>query len=32
MAIGSSSQVVADSSSYEMLRKLFKEIGHPVES
>lgn len=32
MAIGSSSQVVADSSTYEMLRKFFKEIGHPVES
>lgn len=32
MAIDSSTQVVADSSTYEMLRKLFKEIGHPVES
>jgi len=32
MAIGSSSQLVADNSTYEMLRKFFKEIGHPVES
>ncbi|MNH01710.1 hypothetical protein D3C87_481520 [compost metagenome] len=32
MAIDSSSQVVADCSTYEMLRKFFKDIGHPVES
>ncbi|WP_245935830.1 hypothetical protein [Sphingobacterium athyrii] len=32
MAIGSSCQVVADCSTYEMLRKFFKDIGHPVES
>ncbi len=32
MAIGSSNQVVADCSTYEMLRKFFKDIGHPVES
>ncbi|MDR6734876.1 hypothetical protein [Sphingobacterium sp. 2149] len=32
MAIDSCNRVVADSSTYEMLRKFFKEIGHPVES
>jgi len=32
MAIDSCNQVVADSSTYEMLRKFFKDIGHPVES
>lgn len=32
MAIDSCNQVVADSSTFEMLRKFFKEIGHPVES
>ncbi|MNE06742.1 hypothetical protein D3C87_481670 [compost metagenome] len=30
MAIDSSSQIVADSSRYELLRKFFKEIGDPV--
>ena len=32
MATDSCNQVVADSSTYEMLRKFFKDIGHPVES
>ncbi|WP_233789115.1 hypothetical protein [Sphingobacterium sp. HMA12] len=32
MAIDSCNQVIADCSIYEMLRKFFKEIGHPVES
>jgi len=32
MAIDSSNQVVAGSGTYEMLKKYFKEIGHPVES
>ncbi|MGJ1406813.1 hypothetical protein K2F45_16065 [Sphingobacterium siyangense] len=32
MALDSSNQVKADSSTYEMLRQFFKEIGHPVES
>ncbi|MDR3011015.1 MAG: hypothetical protein LBV59_24025 [Sphingobacterium sp.] len=32
MALDSSKQVTADSSTYGMLRKFFKEIGHHVES
>lgn len=32
MALDRSNQVTADSSTYGMLRKFFKEIGHPVES
>jgi hypothetical protein len=32
MAIDSCNQVIAGSGIYEMLRKFFKEIGHPVES
>ncbi len=32
MALDSSNQVTADSTTYEMLRQLFKEVGHPVES
>lgn len=31
MAIDCSNQIVAGSGTYEMLRKFFKEIGHPVE-
>lgn len=31
-AMGSSNQVVADYTTYGMLRKFFKDIGHPVES
>ena len=32
MVIESSNQVVADYDTYGMLRKFFKEIGHPLES
>lgn len=32
MAIDSCNRVVADSSTYEMLRKFFKEIGHSIET
>ncbi|WP_228280211.1 hypothetical protein [Sphingobacterium paramultivorum] len=31
MAIDSSNQVVADCSIYEMLRKFFQEVAHPIE-
>ncbi|WP_245971494.1 hypothetical protein [Sphingobacterium puteale] len=31
MAIDCSNQIVAGSGTYEMLRKFFKDIGHPVE-
>ncbi len=31
MAIDSSNQVVADCSTYEMLRKFFQDVSHPIE-